>query len=349
MSVINHQYAGHRKTGPAGKIVGMKLWKLVFSITIVLVLLAWPRALAGRAQSVTQLSVQPPDSMLPVGNTVRVELLVTNGVNVNAFDVTVVYDPDVLGLTGWSFGDYLSNLAVVSQVNQPGTLRVAATQLARPPVSGDGVLLRLDFLAEAPGASPVEITEAEFASGTGTKTEPERLDGTVTVVTAATFTPTVTVTATPTRTSTPLPTATLIPTATATPRLGATATGSAPPTRPGLGDTPDLPGETDLVPGPETAYPGEVLPELETPAATQPAEAPTAVPPGEAEPAPESVGEDEPAAPPEAEQTVEGASWLEKLLWGALIGAGLAIGSMLLIIIRRNKRREQPKNEDLLL
>lgn len=315
----------------------LRRWIIVLCATLLMAGLASPT----RAQSVTQLSVQPPDSMVPVGNTVQIELLVTNGVNVNAFDVTVVYESDVLGLTGWSFGDYLSNLAVVSQVNQPGTLRVAATQLARPPASGDGVLLRLDFLAEAPGASPVEITRAEFASSTGAKTEPERLGGTVMAVMASTFTPTVTVTATPTRTSTPLPTATLIPTATATARLGATATGSVPPTRPGPGDTPRLPGET--------AYPGEVLPESETPAATDPAQVPTDRPPEEAEPSPESVDEGEPAAPPQATQSAEEVSWLEKLLWGALIGAGLAIGIMFFIIIRRNTRREQPENEDLLL
>jgi hypothetical protein len=36
--------------------------------------------------------------------------VVRNGVNVNAFEVTLTYDQAVLGLDSWSPGDYLSNL-----------------------------------------------------------------------------------------------------------------------------------------------------------------------------------------------------------------------------------------------
>ena len=332
----------------------MKRCNLVFSILALAAVLAWPAAGPVRAQTGPRLSVQPPDSMLPVGNTVRIDLLVTNGTDVNAFDVTITYDPDVLGLTAWSFGPYLSNLAVVSQVNQPGSLRVAATQLATAPASGDGVLLRLDFQAEAAGATPVEITRAEFASPTGAKTEPERVGGTVTAVIAATFTPTATVTSTLTRTSTPLPTATLapaatataVPGATATALLGSTATRTAQPTQPGLTAAPSLPGETAAVPGLETAYPGQVLPELITLAPTVPVEALAETPPEGAEPTPEAVGEGQGL---QAEPSAEETSWLEKLLWGVLIAAGAAIGIMFLIIIRRNMRREHHTEEDLLL
>ena len=332
----------------------------------VMAALAWPAAVPARAQTGPRLSVQPPESQVPVGNDLSIDLVVTNGVDVNAFDVTVTYDPNVLTLKDWAFGDYLSNLAVVSQVNQPGSLRVAATQLARPPVSGDGALLTLNFRAQAAGVSPVTITRAEFASGTGAKTEPERVNGTVMALVAPTFTPTVTVTATPTRTPTPLPTVTLtsMPTATAatiftptsmattgnaataTALSGATATRAAQLTR-----TPSAPGQASPTAGPDQAYPGEDLPAAVTPGATQPSDgqpegAPTGGLPTELEPDPEIVGEGD--GDP-ADELAEARDWRETLLWGTLIAGGVAIGIMFFFIIWRNTRREHHKEEDLLL
>jgi len=294
-------------------------------------------ALAGPAgaQSAARLTVTPPSSQVPVGSDLLIELTVTNGVDVNAFDLTVTYDPGVLTLNSWAHGGYLKNLAVVSEVNQPGSLRLAATQLASPPVSGDGVLLKLNFRAAAAGASPVTIARAEFASSTGAKIEPERVDGTVTAVSAPTFTatatatatatrtptPTATLTATPTRTWTTVPSATWTPfvVRTATPLPGFTA--AATTARPGAGATVTV-AEGQAVTG---ADPTEMA------AAADPA-----------------LGTIEPAEPTPAQMAApESAGWLAGLLWGALIAGIAAIGVMLMIIFRRRTRRER-KEEDLL-
>ena len=347
-------------------MTGMMRWIKFITVCALIAALARPGFTPAGAQVVPRLSVQPPAVQAPVGNDLLIELYVTNGVDVNAFDVTVTYDSGVLALNKWEHGGYLKNLAVVSQVNQPGSLRVAATQLASPPVSGDGVLLKLNFRAAAAGVSPVTITRAEFASATGAKSEPERVNGTVTALVAPTFTPTVTVTATPTRTPTPLPTATLTSMPTATPATiftptsmattgnaaTATALSSATATRAAqLTRTLSAPGQASPTAGLDKAYPGEDLPEAVTPGATQPADgqpegAPTGGLPTELEPDPEIVGEGD--GDP-ADEPAEARDWRETLLWGALIGAGLAIGIMFLIIIRRNTRRERPEKEDLLL
>ncbi len=338
----------------AGKMDRMMLWRKWILLGALIAALAWPAAWPARAQSTARLSVYPAEIQVPAGNDLPLELVVTGGVNVNAFDVTVTYDPDVLTLSDWAHGDYLSNLAVVSQVNQPGSLRVAATQLATAPASGDGVLLRLNFRAAAAGVSPVTIARAEFAGPTGAKTEPQRDHGTVTVVSAATFTPTPTVTRTPTATftrtatvATPVPTATAVTPAatptgtatapavtqtTATPLAGATAT------QPTLMGTVTDPAQPAPPPGAQTAYPGGQVPPS----------APGAMPDGaQAETRAETVMPQAEIQPGEAAEGGESGGWLANLLWGALIAAGLAVAAMLMIIIWRKLRRER-KDEDLL-
>jgi len=192
-----------------------------------------------QAQSGTVLALSPEESSLPLGNEVLLELTVKAGMLVNAFDLTLSYDPAVLALESWSHGDYLSNVWVVKKVEEPGLLRIAATQLARPAVSGDGVLLELTFSSTALGESRIEIVEAVLADTHGNKIAPETEAGLVLVIQAPTFTHTPTPTQTPTTKPTLAPTATRTSTSsegsypvdTEAPKSGATVT--ATPTRTG--------------------------------------------------------------------------------------------------------------------
>ena len=144
------------------------------------------------------------------------ELLVTSGAQINAYDRTLSYDPAIILLTGWERGDYLSNLAVVRKADPPGTFRLAATQLAQPEVSGDGVLLILTFETRMEGDSLVEIVEAVFADSHGGSVEPELLSGWVYVSLLPTFTSTPSPSPTPEGAKETTPEATQTPTATLT-------------------------------------------------------------------------------------------------------------------------------------
>ncbi len=189
------------------------------------------------AQSGTVLAVDPAQSSVEVNGQREIQLFVTGADNLNAFDVQVEYDSDLLSLAKWEFGDLLSNLAVVKRDDLPGSFRLVATQLATPGVSGDGVLLRLFFRGEQTGTSAITITKAEFARSEGGLSLPELEHGSITVIPAQ---PTATATRTPTATATLAPTvaATLTPTAmptatntaTLAPSATATATWTIPPT-----------------------------------------------------------------------------------------------------------------------
>jgi cobalamin biosynthesis Mg chelatase CobN len=299
--------------------------------------------------------------------------MVENGVNLNAFDVTVEYDEAILELIEWSFGDYFANLSTVSETNQPGLLRVAATQLASPAVSGDGVMLSLAFNTLSQGTSPVEMTDVQFSDAASQSVDPEVVSGAVTVVILPTYTPTATMTFTPTATRTPTPT--LTPSQTLTPTSTATATATPTVTR-----TP-----TNTVTSNATATATATLTTTSgmtaTAISTQTGEAETGVPGeggdgstssgassagdtggGESGSRP-SLGEwlkdlfspDDDPKPIDATQSVQPAERQEEaptnsaktLLWGILISGVIALVGMVVVIIRRRKQKNQ--DEDLLL
>ena len=299
-----------------------------------------------RAQSQTILAVQPEEAEVPLGNQIVLELTVTLGLNVNAFDLTVEYDPQVLSFDKWENGDYLKSLATVKEVDDPGTFRLAATQLAQPAVSGDGVLIEMTFNTEGAGESAINLIDVAFADSQGGKDEPVTEDGRVAVTLSSTYTPT----PTPTRTPTTKPTLTTTPGpdgGTAYPiKVDFTPTLTTMPS----GNSDDsvyvIPGEGDTVGTayPEdTAYPSGMTAQDETSAAY-----------------PESIsgdrnqdtglssgGEEQPASAVEQakEFTEPSSPGLGVLLWVVLIIAILAIAAMVLIAIRRRKN----KGEDILL
>ena len=128
---------------------------------LALMLLVW-LLLAGLpmpvlAQGGTVLAVDPAQASVEVNGQREIHLLVTGADNLNAFDVQVEYDSELLTLVRWEFGGLLSNLAVVKRDDLPGSFRLVATQLATPGVSGDGVLLKLFFSGEQTGTSPITI------------------------------------------------------------------------------------------------------------------------------------------------------------------------------------------------
>jgi hypothetical protein len=307
-----------------------------------------------RAQSTPILSVEPAFTSVLVGSPVVLELLVTDGTGVNAFDITLTYNPAVLLLDKWAHGDYLRNLSCLHQVNQPGLLELACTQIARPPVSGDGVLLELTFDSLAAGASPITLVEAVFAAGTGAKTYPERQDGTVEVraLPTLTYTPT----RTPTKTLTPTPTLTFTPTLTPTLTKTSSATPVASATQ-----TPI--GYIQPTPFPSYIAPTQDIPPTETPIISSPimtevpptadgfdqgiTATPTQVPDGAEQLTNTPTTSAVLPGTPEASEEGQADGWLEGLLWVLLIAGLLTLGTMWFIIIRGRIHRN--KEEDLLL
>ncbi len=231
------------------------------------------------AQNTTTLSASPVISQVMLNSQVSLDLMLTDAVNVNAFDVIVEYDDALLRLDGWANGGFLSNLAVVVKTDNPGYFRLFCTQLATPPVSGNGSLIRLTFSGLALGNSDIAITKGELADSQGQKTDPTLEGGRVSVVatTVPSLTPTATLTQPPPNSSptyTPTPSATLPPSPTTPnpyPVGSATFAPTALPTqpRPATSSTsaPSPTAQVQVYPG-QTQAPGATL--LPTPLLASP-------------------------------------------------------------------------------
>ncbi len=298
------------------------------------------------AQSQTILAVEPQESEVPLGNQIVLELTVTLGLNINAFDLTVVYVPQVLSFEIWENGVYLKNLASVNMVDDPGTFRLAVTQLAQPSVSGDGVLIALTFNSAGAGESTLNLIDVAFADSQGNLIEPETADGMVAVTLSPTFTPT------PTPTQTPTTKPTLTPTT-------GPGGGTAYPVKNDVTATPTtmVSGNSDegayALPGGEeqvgTAYPENTDP---APIASGQDEAVTAYPdqsagnePGENGSNMSGENEGADGSGQIADTSAAARSGLNGFLWIVLIIAILAMAGMTLIAIRRKRN----KGKDLLL
>jgi hypothetical protein len=299
-----------------------------------------------QSQSQTILAVQPEELEVPLGNQVVLELSVALGLNVNAFDLTVDYDPQVLSFEKWENGDYLESLAVVKEVDDPGSFRLAATQLAQPDVSGDGVLIKLTFNTEGAGESAIDLVDVAFADSQGGQVEPVTMDGEIFVTLSPTYTPTLT----PTRTPTTKPTLTPTP---------GPDEGTAYPVKNEATVTPTFlpPGNSTegayVVSGSEqaistaypegSAYPSSVIGQGETTVAYPESASGNS----DREDASSAGGEEqaETSSEPSKESAEPATSALNVFLWVVLVLALLAMEAMVLIVIRRRKN----KGKDLLL
>jgi len=136
------------------------------------------------AQDETTLAVLPAEAELELvaGETITIDMWVSNAVDVYAFDVTLTYDPAVLQLDSWAYGGFISGLFPMEQTNQPGFLKIAAAKMGQPGASGEGSLLRLTFSAVGLGETELTITDALFANDVGTKTYPTRIHGSLVVL-----------------------------------------------------------------------------------------------------------------------------------------------------------------------
>lgn len=210
-----------------------------------------------QAQNETILNIEPADVVLDLDSSTTVTVKVINGSNLNAYDITISYEPGILNLESWSHGSYMSNLAVLINENQPGKLHLVVIQLARPGVSGSGTLLNLTFKGIQTGTSEIYIEHAEFATSSSELVIPRANSGVITVSLPVTLTPTFTITPTATRTFTPTltRTPTLTPTRTLTPstHIPPGATTSLPVPTSGPGTSTPVPVRSSQSPNPPPA------------------------------------------------------------------------------------------------
>jgi len=134
------------------------------------------------AQDETTVSFFPTDSTIVINGTnlSEVEINITDGVNVNALEIELTYDPALLNLEEVVLGDYLKNLRKLVEIDNDGYYRLVVYQVASPGVYGDGTLLQLNFSGLAPGVSAINIEYVRLSTPEGNSSYPPVNNGTIT-------------------------------------------------------------------------------------------------------------------------------------------------------------------------
>lgn len=298
-------------------------------VLVVFLLISLP-AVGVSAQEVTELRIRPETTNATVGEDIVLTVDVLRGVDLSGYDLTITYDPAVLELVSWAHGSYLSNLAMMKTDLQPGSIRLAAVQVGKPGVSGDGTLLVLTFRAAHTGSSTVGFTSVDLATAEGTRVIPANSDAVVTVnpLPTETLLPTATPTLTLTATRTLTRTATKTATATLTRTFVATAT-----------YTPTLAGSRAS--STETPFPPILLQTGTAEGSATPYESRTPRPAGslasETSSAIVIAGTTTPTSLSLAAQTAAREAQLNRLLWGFALFLGVILAGMVLILMRHKK------------
>ena len=138
----------------------------------------------------------PANVYLNGTNSQVVEVWVGDAVELNAFDITVEYDPAIANLVTWTTGNFLE----ISTGNcfqhpqhpiSPGYFQIICTQFAKPKKTGSGVLLKLTFNGLSFDSTELSLTNPEFSAGTPLVTiYPTPTNGTLNVTYNSTIKPT---------------------------------------------------------------------------------------------------------------------------------------------------------------
>ncbi len=129
-------------------------------------------------------------------NSQVVEVWVGDVVELNAFDITVTYDPTVANLVSWTTGDFLELggggcFQHPQHPIEPGYFQIICTQLAKPLKTGSGVLLHLTFSGLNLGSSELILNNPVLALGDPQNDfYPTPINGTLNVTYNSTIKPT---------------------------------------------------------------------------------------------------------------------------------------------------------------
>ena len=151
---------------------------------------------AAQTDTTVFFSPDPATVYLNGTNSQVVEVWVGDVVDMNGFDITVVYDPAIANLSSWATGGFLeigtgNCFPNPQHPNEPGYFQMICAQFARPRKTGSGVLLKLTFSGLRQGSSDLVFVNPTLALGYPAQDfVPTEINGTLDVTYNATIKPT---------------------------------------------------------------------------------------------------------------------------------------------------------------
>lgn len=165
--------------------------KLILLVICLVLMLSFGPIGSGKAQETGPWAYFSPDPSfiyINAANEVTVNVMVRDVVDISTFDVRVNYDPSIVSLESFAFGDFLTDLGCTNQVIGADYIRLVCGQMGtQPGRSGTGSLFSLHFSGVAEGTSALAFGRVALWKTNYEEVLPGKTDGTLNVVNTANF------------------------------------------------------------------------------------------------------------------------------------------------------------------
>jgi LysM repeat protein len=117
------------------------------------------------AQGATVVRVDPATISAQVNDRVNLPIKIDNVANFTAFEIHLLFDPNVLEVIEVTNGGFIAADFLVQNIfdNAAGTIDYAVAQMNRAPAQGNGTLLNITFRAKSNGNSTVTLRNTQTA------------------------------------------------------------------------------------------------------------------------------------------------------------------------------------------
>lgn len=134
------------------------------------------------------LSPDPSYIYINTTNQVTVNVMIRDAENISGFDVRVNFNPGIVSLESYAFGDFLSNVGCSNQVIGTDYIRLVCGQTGQLPGRyGTGSLFSIVFSGVTEGTSPLTFGRVALSTKDFQEVLPGKTDGTLNVVNTADF------------------------------------------------------------------------------------------------------------------------------------------------------------------
>ena len=134
-----------------------------------------------QAQDAPSLVVSPAETRLNLNgiNTVVLDLVMADVVDMQSIDISITFDPDVVQLDGYQKGSFIGSFSQIFSEEKPGYVMISYVKLGAPALSGDGVVLQLTFSGLSLGTSSVDVSQTVYSKPSGDKVYPSVENGSI--------------------------------------------------------------------------------------------------------------------------------------------------------------------------
>ena len=165
--------------------------KLILLLSCLVLLLSFSpiRSVAAQEPGTwVYFSPDPSYIYINAANEVTVNVMIRDAEDISGFDVRVNFDPNIVSLESYAFGDFLTDVMCSNEVIGEDYIRLVCGQMGPlPGRNGSGSLVSLVFSGVSVGITPLAFGRVALSTSDFQEVLPGKTDGTLNVVDTANF------------------------------------------------------------------------------------------------------------------------------------------------------------------